>query len=134
MVKVQLKAEPSCPRLEQLSSASWGVQKEGDRRNNKREGKDLLEIHPVKELRLLHTQTKIRRAMGKQCRSQQSLHFAEEEIGRKTDLLGVSGCCGLIITQATLVFGDDRLGGSSCQERLREWASLCWKPRGGVIK
>lgn len=107
-------------RLEQLSGASWGVQKEGDRRNNKREGKDLLEIHPVKRIKASPHPNKNSLELGKQCRSQQSLHFAEKKLRpRKTDLLGVSGCCGLIITRATLVFGDDRLGGSSCQERLR---------------
>lgn len=55
--------------LEQLSGASWGVQKEGDRRNNKREGNELLEIHPVKRVKASPPPNKNSLELGKQCRS-----------------------------------------------------------------
>lgn len=70
-----------------------------------------LEIHPVKIIKASPHPNKNSLELANNADPNSQLHFAERNWRpRKTDLLGVSGCCGLIITRATGFFGDDSQG------------------------
>ena len=108
------KAEGSCPPPGAALRCQPGFRSVGTGGIVNVRERDFWKYTQSKELRLLHPQSKIRAGRTMQLLTAASFCRQETEAEKDRDLLGL-----ISLTRATLVFGDDRIGGSSCQERLR---------------